>query len=455
MELQISMTIQSLTNESVDVVVQRATHFLAGLEDRLPALGELYRDLHRYPELSMQEHRTAGIVAQHLRDYGYEVTEGIGKTGVVGLLRNGAGPGVMLRGDMDALPIKEQTGVDYASEVFETTSDGSKVPVMHACGHDTHVTCLIATAEILAKKSEAWRGTAFICAQPAEETGQGAEAMLRDGLFKRFPRPDICLGQHVLPLAAGMVGHNAGVIMSASINVDVRLFGKGGHGSAPQVAIDPVIMASSLIMKLQTIRSRELAGDVPAVITIGFVNAGVKHNVIPDEAHIGLNIRTQSTNVQEQIISAIHRMAEAEAQAFRASRMPDIMTSSEFPLTSNSESIDQRIRAVHTALLGSQNIIDLPTIMASEDFSQYGLPGRHHFGGEPIPYCVWGFGGHSRERYNAAPGDSLMAKMPYLPSNHQSNFAPDPEPTLRVGVYALTSAALAYLPAGGFVDKTA
>jgi hippurate hydrolase len=276
------MTFQSLTHESVDVVVQRAIHMLADLEDRLPSLLKLYHDLHRHPELSMQEHRTAGIVAQHLHDFGYEVTEGVGKTGVVGILRNGAGPVVMLRGDMDALPIKEQTGVDYASEVYETTKDG-KVPVMHACGHDTHVTCLIATAEILANKSEAWRGTAFICAQPAEETGQGAEAMLNDGLFKRFPRPDLCLGQHVLPLAAGMVGHNSRVIMSASINVDVRLFGKGGHGSAPQVAIDPVIMASSLIMNLQTIRSREIAGDVPAVITIGFVNSGIKHNVIPEK----------------------------------------------------------------------------------------------------------------------------------------------------------------------------
>jgi len=214
-------------------------------------------------------------------------------------------------------------------------------------------------------------------------------------------------------------------------------------------------MASSLIMKLQTIRSHELAGDVPAVITIGFVNAGVKHNVIPDEAHIGLNIRTQSTNVQEQIISAIHRMAEAEAQAFRAPRMPDITTSSEFPLTSNSEPIDQRIRSVHRALLGSENVVELPTLMTSEDFSQYGHPGRHHYGGESIPYCVWVFGGHSQERYNAAPGDSLMAKIPYLPSNHQSNFAPEPEPTLRIGVYALTSAALAYLPSAGFVDKVA
>ena len=173
------MTFQSLTNESVDEVVQRATHILADLKDRLPNWGKLYRDLHRHPELSMQEHRTAGIVAQHLRESGYEVTEGIGKTGVVGLLRNGAGPVVMLRGDMDALPIKEQNDVDYASEVFETTTDGSKVPVMHACGHDIHVACLIATAELLANKSEAWRGTAFICAQPAEETGQGSEAMLK------------------------------------------------------------------------------------------------------------------------------------------------------------------------------------------------------------------------------------------------------------------------------------
>ena len=449
------MTIQSLTDESVDVVVQRANHILADIEERLHSLGKLYRDFHRHPELSMQEHRTASIVAQHLRDSGYKVTEGIGKTGVVGLLRNGEGPVVMLRGDMDALPIKEQTGVDYASKVFETTTDGKKVPVMHACGHDTHIACLIATAEILANKSEEWRGTVFICAQPGEETGQGAEAMLRDGLFKRFPRPDLCLGQHVLPLAAGMVGHNAGVIMSASVNVDVRLFGKGGHGSSPQVSIDPVIMASSLIMKLQTIRSRELAGDVPAVITIGFVNAGLKHNIISDEAHIGINIRTQSTNVQEQIINAICRMAEAEAQAFRAPRMPEITTSSEFPLTSNSQPIDQRIRAVHTALLGVKQVIDLPTLMYSEDFSQYGLPGHFHYSGEPIPYCYWVFGGHSKERYNAAPGNTLMAKMSYLPSNHQSNFVPDPEHTLRGGVYALTSAALAYLPAVGFIDKTA
>lgn len=449
------MTIRSLSDESVDVVVQRTTHVLSDLEGRLPALGELYRDLHRHPELSLQEHRTAGIVAQHLRNTGYKVTEGVGQTGVVALLRNGEGPVVMLRGDMDALPIKEQTGVDYASDIFETSSDGSKVPVMHACGHDVHVTCLIATAEILAKKSEAWQGTAFICAQPAEETGQGAEAMLRDGLFKRFPRPDICLGQHVLPLAAGTVGHNSGVIMSASINVDVKLIGKGGHGSLPQVAIDPVVMASSLIMKLQTIRSRELPGDVPAVITVGFVNAGVKHNVIPDEAHIGVNIRTQSTHVQQQIIDAIRRIAAAEAQAFRAPKPPEIITSDAFPLTSNNEPIDQRILAVHRTLLGNENVVELRTLMGSEDFSRYGLPGRYHYGGEPVPYCFWFFGGHSRERYDAAPGDTPSAKLSYLPSNHQPNFAPDPEPTLRVGVCALTSAALAYLPATGFVRETA
>lgn len=449
------MTFHSLTSESVDEVVQRANHILAGLDESLPSLVELYRDLHRNPELSMQEHRTASIVAQHLRDSGYDVTEGVGKTGVVGLLSNGEGPVVMLRGDMDALPIEEQTGVDYASNVFGTTTDAGKVPVMHACGHDIHIACLIATAEILANKSEQWRGTAFICAQPAEETGQGAEAMLKDGLFKRFPRPALCIGQHVLPLAAGMVGHNAGVILSASINVDVRLFGKGGHGSAPQVAIDPVIMASSLIMNLQTIRSRELAGNVPAVITIGFVNAGMKHNVIPDEAHIGINIRTQSTHIQEQIINSICRKAEAVAKAFSAPKMPEITTSGAFPVTSNTEPLDQRIRDVHTGLLGANQVIEIPTLMYSEDFSQYGLPGNHHYSGEPIPYCIWIFGGHSQERYNAAPGNTFMAKMPYLPSNHQSNFAPDPKPTLRIGIYALTSAALAYLPAAGVVDKTA
>src|SRR6476659_9364762 len=379
------MIFHFLYSDSVDEVVQRANRILAVLDESLPILVELYRDLHRNPGLSMQEHRTANIVAQHLRDSGYDVTEGVGKTGVVGLLSNGEGPVVMLRGDMDALPIEEQTGVDYASNVFGTTTDAGKVPVMHACGHDIHIACLIATAEILANKSEQWRGTAFICAQPAEETGQGAEAMLKDGLFKRFPRTALCLGQHVLPLAAGMVGHNAGVILSASINVDVRLFGRGGHGSAPQVAIDPVIMASSLIMNLQTIRSRELAGNVPAVITIGFVNAGMKHNVIPDEAHIGINIRTQSTNVQEQIINAICRMAEAEAQAFRAPRIPEITTSAAFPLTSNTEPIDQRIRSVHTGLLGANQVIEIPTLMTSEDFSEYGRPGHNHYDGDPVP----------------------------------------------------------------------
>ncbi|MGA7897555.1 MAG: amidohydrolase [Nitrososphaeraceae archaeon] len=310
------MTIQSSAKESIEVVTKRAARVLADLEDRLPALNELYFDLHKHPELSMQEHRTAEILARHLRNAGYEVTEGVGHTGVVGLLRNGVGPVVMLRGDMDALPIKERTGLDYASKAIGTLSDGTSVPIMHACGHDTHMACLIATAEILAKEREAWQGTTFICAQPAEETGQGAEAMLRDGLFINFPRPDICIGQHVLPLASGMVGHNSGIIMLASINIDVRLFGMGGHGSSPQVTVDPVVMASSLVMKLQTIRSRELAGDVPAVITVGFVNAGVKHNVIPEEAHIGLNLRTQSTIVQRQIIDSIRRMAEAEARPF-------------------------------------------------------------------------------------------------------------------------------------------
>ncbi len=254
------------------------------------------------------------------------MTEGVGHTGVVGILRNGTGPVVILRSDMDALHVKEQTGLDYASEANDTAIDGSTVSVMHACGHDIHMAPLIATAGILSKGREAWRGTVFICVQPAEETGRGAEAMLRDGLCIRFPRPDVCFGQHVLPLASGTVGHNSGVIMSTSINVSIRLFGKGGHGSSPQVAVDSVVIASSLIMNMQAIRSREIAGDVHAVITVGFVNAGLKHNVIPDEAHIGLNIRTQSAHVQQQILDAIRRMADAEAQAFGVPKHPEIIT---------------------------------------------------------------------------------------------------------------------------------
>ena len=445
------MTIQSSPKESIEVVTKRTTRVLADLEDRLPGVNELYFDLHKHPELSMQEHRTAGIVAKHLSNAGYEVTEGVGHTGVVGLFRNGVGPVVMIRGDMDALPVKEGTGIDYASEAIGTLSDGRSVPIMHACGHDTHTACLVATAEILAKNREAWQGTAFICAQPAEETAQGAEAMLHDGLFIKFPRPDICLGQHVMPLAAGMVGHNSGAVMTAAIDVDVRLFGRGGHGSSPQVTVDPVVMASSLIMKLQTIRSRELAGDVTAVITVGFVNSGLKNNVIPEEAQLGLNIRTQSMVVQQQILDSIRRMAEAEAEAFRAPKPPEITTSNSAPVTNNNELIDQRIRAVHKALFDPKHVVELPTLMTSEDFSQYGIPSRDHYDGEPIPYCYWLFGGHSQGLYDAAPGDTLMAKLSHLPSNHQPNFAPEPESTLRAGVTALTSAALAYLPAAGAI----
>src|SRR5215467_756923 len=443
------MTIQFNPKESIEIVTKRAFAILSDLEDHLPTLKELYIDLHRHPELSMQEQRTASIVARHLSNAGYEVTESIGHTGVVGLLHNGVGPVVMLRGDMDALPIKEQTGLDYASNAIGTMPDGSSVPIMHACGHDVHITCLIATSEIMSRKRNAWQGTLFICAQPAEEVGHGAENMLRDGLFTKFPRPDICLGQHVLPLATGTVGHNSGTIMGSSINVDVRLFGRGGHGSLPQVSIDPVVMASSLIMKLQTIRSREIAGDVPAVVTVGFVKAGVKHNVIPEEAHIGLNIRTQSSVVQEKIIDSISRMAEAEAMAFRALKPPEITISDWVPLTNNNELAAQRIRSVHQGLLSSKKVVELPTLMISEDFSQYGLPGRHHYDGESIPYCYWGFGGHPQELYDAAPGDSLMAKFLNLPSIHQPTFAPEPKSTIRVGVTALTSAALAYLPGTG------
>ncbi|WP_232288244.1 amidohydrolase [Anaeromyxobacter sp. K] len=263
---------------------------LAPLDGLLPELETLYTDLHAHPELSMQETRTAGIAAERLGAAGFEVTTGIGKTGVVGLLRNGDGPTVMLRADMDALPVKELTGLPYASDVNATDAEGRSVPVMHACGHDMHVTWLAGAAALFGRARDAWRGTLLAVFQPAEEIATGAQAMIDDGLFTRFPKPDVVLGQHVMVGAAGVLGWRAGVMTSAGDSLQIRLFGRGAHGSMPQASIDPVVMAAATVLRLQTIVSRELAASEAAVVTVGALQAGTKENVIPDEALIKLNV---------------------------------------------------------------------------------------------------------------------------------------------------------------------
>ena len=294
------------------------------LDKMLPELEALYKDIHSHPELSMQETRTAGIAADHLRASGFAVTTGVGKTGVVGILRNGDGPTVMLRADMDALPIKEATGLPYASSVTATDPGGKTTPVAHSCGHDMHVTCLTGASSLFAKSRDSWHGTLMSVFQPGEETAQGAQAMIDDGLFKRFPKPDVILGQHVMCMPAGVIGGRIGVTTSAADSLQIKLFGRGAHGSMPEASVDPVLMAASTVLRLQGIVSREVPPTEAAVVTIGVLQAGTKENVIPDEAIITLNVRTFDEGVRKLVLAAIERIANAEAEASGAPKKPEI-----------------------------------------------------------------------------------------------------------------------------------
>ena len=294
---------------------------LAGL---LSDLESLYKDVHPHPELSMQEKRTGDIAAQHLRASGFDVTTGIGKIGVVGVLKNGDGPTIMLRADMDALPVREATGLSYASNATATDTEGETVPVMHACGHDMHVTWLIGAAILFAQHRDSWRGTLMPLFQPAEETGEGARAMINDGLFNRIPKPDVILGQHVMVGSSGVISYRSGVVTSAGDSLQIRMFGRGAHGSMPQASIDPVVMAASTVLRLQTIVSREVAPMDAVVLTVGSLQAGTKENVIPDEAIIKLNVRTFDDDVRTRVLAAIERIVNAEAEASQAPRKPEI-----------------------------------------------------------------------------------------------------------------------------------
>ena len=306
------------------------------LEKLLPELEALYKDVHSHPELSMQETRTAALAADHLRAAGFEVTTGVGKTGVVGLLRNGEGPTVMLRADMDALPVEEATGLPYASKMRRPPiTTATPFPSSHMCGHDMHVTWLVGATKLLAETKTTWRGTIMAVFQPGEETAEGAQAMIDDGLFKRFPKPDVVLGQHVMVGPSGTVAGRAGAITSAADSLQIRLFGRGAHGSMPQASIDPVVMAAATVMRLQTIVSREIAAAEAAVVTIGVLQAGTKENVIPDEAIIKLNVRTFDAGVRTRVLAAIERIVNAEAAASGAPRKPEITTLDHYPLNVN------------------------------------------------------------------------------------------------------------------------
>src|SRR5256714_51341 len=354
-------------NSMIDKVVSHRDSILVNLSHLLPDLKTLYTDIHSHPELSMQETRTAGIAAERLRAAGYQVSTGIGKTGVVGLLRNGPGPTVMLRADMDALPVKEATALPYASQVTATDPEGETVPVMHACGHDMHVTWLIGASLLLAQAKDKWRGTLMPIFQPAEETAAGAKAMIGDGLFTRFPKPDVVLGQHVMVGPAGVLGWRTGTITSAGDSFQIRLFGRGAHGSMPQASIDPVVMAAATVMRLQTIVSREIAAFDAAVVTIGSLQAGTKENVIPDEANLKLNVRTFDEGVRKRVPAAIERIVNAEAEASGAPKKPEITPLDRYSLVKNDPDTAKRVGDAFRRYFPADRVQETEPTSASED----------------------------------------------------------------------------------------
>ncbi len=407
----------------------------AGLHGLLPDLETLYTDFHAHPELSMRETRTAALAADRLRAAGYTVTAGIGKTGVVGLLRNGDGPTVMLRADMDALPVKEATGLPYASTVTATDREGNTVPVMHACGHDMHVTWLVGACTLFAQAPAAWKGTLMAVFQPAEETAEGAQAMIDDGLFQRFPKPDVVLGQHVMVGSAGVVSGRTGVITSAADSLQIRLFGRGAHGSMPQAAIDPVVMAAATVMRLQTIVSRELAATEAAVVTIGALQAGTKENVIPDEAVIKLNVRTFDAGVRTRVLAAIERIVNAEAAASGAPKPPEITPLDRYALVMNDPEATKRVLEGFRGRFPADRLRETGPTSASEDFGSFGAEWH-------VPSVFWFIGGTDPDLYAKA---KEAGRLTELPTNHNPRFAPVIHPTLETGVEALVAAAGAWL----------
>ncbi|WP_102160404.1 amidohydrolase [Zhihengliuella halotolerans] len=382
----------------------------------------LYRHLHAHPELSMQEHATADFIAAELDALGVENFR-CGGTGVVGILRNGEGPVVAFRADTDGLPIAEDTGLDYASTATGTLADGTEVPVMHGCGHDTHVAALLAAARMLDASRDGWAGTIVLLFQPGEETAAGARAMVDDGLWDRAPRPEAVLGQHVMPLRAGTIAISSGTAMAMADALRVTVRGKQSHGSQPQHAIDPIVLASSIVTRLQTIVSRELDPMDPAVVTVGTFHAGLKENIIPDRAEFTLNIRTLTPPVREQVLAAVERIVKAEAAAAAAPE-PTIEKLYDFPENYNDPAAAARVTTALEHAIGAENVNATGPLMGSEDFGHLGSA-------IGVPTVYWMFGGFDRDED--------------VPMNHSPFFGPVPEPTLTTAARAAVAGVLAWV----------
>lgn len=397
---------------------------------------DFYKDLHLNPELSKEEKESARKIAERLTKLGYAVTTAVGGHGVVGVLENGDGPTLLIRGDMDALPIVEDTGLPYASKVQVERDDGSHVGVMHACGHDVHQSCLIGTATILAELREAWRGKLLIVAQPAEEIGVGARAMIDDGIFTRFGKPDYCLALHVSSThPAGTVAYTPGWALANVDSVDITIHGQGGHGSRPEETVDAIVAAAHVITALQTIVSRRLAPQEPGVVTVGSIHAGSKHNIIPDDATLQLTVRSYGDATRKLLLDSIRQITRDTARALGCKREPTISLRDHehTPSTYNDPAITHAAADVLRAALGAERVIEQKPVMGGEDFGRFPATAG-------VPGLIFWLGSVPRDRYDAAQHGG-----PPLPSIHSSKYYPDPEPTIRTGVKSLTSIALSVL----------
>ena len=409
---------------------------LSGLRETSRWQERVYKDIHASPELSFQETKTATLVASRLKEFGYEVLEGFGRTGVVGILLNGGDQTVLARADMDALPVRENTGLPYASTLTAVDDSGHTVNVAHACGHDAHVTCLLGAAELLAHSPQSWNGTFIALFQPAEEVAGGAKAMVEDGLRDRIPRPDVAFAQHVLSYPAGKIGTQVGPVLSAGDSIRITLYGKGAHGSMPHNSVDPVVLAALVVLRLQTIVSRETKPGEFAVLTVGSSVAGAKSNIIPDRAVLLLNLRTYDMAVRQRMIDSIERMVRAECEASGSPRPPEFDYFDQYPLTDNDSEVTKRITSAFENHFGAETVFDLGRLTASEDFSA--IPDA--FG---TPYTYWGVGGTDPEKYQRALDAGRVEQD--IPVNHSEFFAPVIEPTLSKGTQALVVAAFTYL----------
>jgi amidohydrolase len=395
-----------------------------------PDLQTLYQDLHRNPELAFQEVQTAAKLTARLKSFGYDITTGVGRTGIVGLLRNGAGPTVMLRTELDALPVAEKTGAPFASTVVTKNLAGATVPVMHACGHDLHMTAVIGTARWMAEHRQQWHGTLMIVGQPAEETIGGAEAMLKDGLFSRFPKPDYALALHdddTMP--AGTIGYHAGPFRAISISPTLTMYGRGGHGAMPFNTIDPVVLAARTVTALQTIVSRENDPMDPVVLTIGSIHGGTQANIIPDEVTLGLNIRTYSEETQKRVLAAVMRIAKAEAAAAGATRAPAMTMPEGGHVVVNDAALTGRVATALQKAIGTEQVREMPAKMTSEDFAEYGRAG--------VPALLLHIGAVSPAKLAEAKRTGIA-----VPAPHSPEWLPDLEPTLKAAVRGETVALL-------------